>query len=166
MDFIYKRRSIREYTDQPVREEDIKEIVRAGMNAPSAGNEQPWHFVVINDRDILARVPGVHPNAKMVPGAQAAVLVCGDLSLEKHEGYWVQDCSACVENMLLAAAHLGLGSVWLGVYPRQDRVKGFRELLGMPETVVPFALLPIGYPGEEKPDKDEFHEDRIHTNRW
>ncbi len=166
MEAIYKRRSMRKYTDQPVKDKDIQEIIRAGMNAPSAGNEQPWHFVVINDRDTLSQVPGVHPHANMVPGVQVAVLVCGDLTLEKHEGYWVQDCSACVQNMLLAAAHLGLGSVWLGVYPREDRVTGFRKLLGISDTVVPFALIPLGYPGEDKPNKNEFHEDRIHKNRW
>jgi nitroreductase len=153
MDAIYARRSIRKYSSKPLPRETIEDIIRAGMNAPSAGNEQPWHFVVINRRKILEEIPSVHPHAEMVKQAPVAILVCGDLLMEKHEGFWVQDCSAATENMLLAAASLGLGSFWLGVYPRQDRVEGLRRLLNLPDHIVPFSLLPIGYPAEKNPEE-------------
>jgi nitroreductase len=163
---IYRRRSIRSYTAQNVPMEQITQIIHAGMSAPSAGDEQPWHFVVITDRSILDTIPKVHPYANMLKEAPSAVLICGDLELEKHEGYWVQDCSAATENMLLAATALGLASVWLGVYPRQSRVEGLRKLLNLPDHVIPFALLPLGYGAEEKPAKSDFDHARIHSNTW
>ncbi len=166
LEAIYTRRSIRRYAPDPVPEDAIREIIRAGMNAPSAGNEQPWQFVIIDRREILDGIPTVHPHAAMIREAPVAILVCGDLTLETKQGYWVQDCAAATQNMLLAAAALGLGSVWLGVYPRDDRVTGLRRLLGIPETVVPFALLPVGHPAEHKPRKDEFHPERIHRHAW
>jgi nitroreductase len=121
---ILTRRSYRKYNSNPVTEENINIILRAGMHAPSAGNQQPWHFVVIKERKILDKVPSVHPYAEMLKTAQAAVLVCCDLELEKHKGMFVQDCAAATQNMLLAAHALGLGTCWLGVYPRQDRMDG------------------------------------------
>ena len=163
---VYGRRSIRKYTNQPVPEESIQNILRAAMAAPSAGNEQPWQFIVIQDRDALVRLPEVHPYASMVPEAQAAILVCGDRSLEKHEGYWVQDCAAATQNLLLAVRAEGLGGVWLGVYPRQPRMKGLSELLNLPDLIIPFSLIAIGYPAEEKGPSDRFKPDRIHKDRW
>jgi nitroreductase len=137
------------------------------MSAPSAGNQQPWHFVVINDRMILDRIPEFHPHSLMCREAPVAILVCGDPSLEKHVGYWVQDCAAATENLLVAVHSTGLGGVWIGVYPREDRVIGFRRLLDIPEQVIPFSLIPIGHPAEEKPPRpDRYHEARVHKNRW
>ncbi|MCU0846815.1 MAG: nitroreductase family protein [Spirochaetes bacterium] len=166
MEAIYIRRSIRKYSPGPVSEEDLGEIIRAGMNAPSAGNEQPWHFVVIDRRDILDRIPEVHPYSGMIREAPVAVLVCCDLDRVRHEGFWIQDCSAATENMLLEIADRGLGSVWLGVYPREDRVRGLRKIFSLPENIVPFSLLPIGLPGEKKDRKNEFHGEMIHRNSW
>ncbi len=166
MDIFFKRRSIRAYTSESVSDENIDFILKAGMSAPSAGNEQPWHFVVIRDRTILDAIPAIHPHSEMLHQAPVAILTCGDLSLEKHVGYWVQDCSAATENMLLAVTSRGLGSVWLGVYPRQDRVEGLRKLLTIPEHVIPFALIPIGCPGENKPVKTNFDLTKIHYNTW
>jgi nitroreductase len=166
MDTIYRRRSIRKYTDEQVPDEVLLKIIRAGMNAPSAGNQQPWQFVIIDDRILLERITEIHPYAQMLHQAPAAILICGDLDLEKHTGYWVQDCSAAAENMLLEIVDLGFGGVWLGVYPREERVKGIRELLGIPGNIVPFALIAVGRPAEEKGLKGEFHEDRIRRNRW
>ncbi len=163
---ILSRRSIRKYLPKPVPAPIIKEILKAAMSAPSAGNQQPWHFVVIDDPQILGRVPSCHPYAAMVPEAPLAILVCGDLESDIHRGYWVQDCSAATENILLAATALGLGSVWLGVYPRQDRVLGLKKLLGIPERIVPFALVPIGWPAEEKPPPNRYRKSRIHRNGW
>jgi len=138
---ILSRRSIRKYTAQPVSEEMVRELLEAAMAAPSAGNEQPWHFVVMDDREILDAIPRFHPYSRMLEEAPMAILVCGDLELQKYEGYWVQDCSAATENLLIAAQAKGLGAVWLGVYPIEERVAGFRNLLGVPDHVIPFALI-------------------------
>ena len=166
METIYRRRSIRKYTGEPVAHNVLRAVVKAGMNAPSAGNQQPWHFVIIDQRPLLEKITDIHPYAQMLRQAPCAVLVCGDLGLEKHVGYWVQDCSAAVENMLLEIVDQGLGGVWLGVYLREDRVAGIRKLLGIPEGIVPFALIAVGHPGERKSLKDEFHEERIRHNHW
>lgn len=165
-DAIYGRRSIRSYTDAEVPEEDIEVLLRAAMAAPSAGNQQPWHFVVIDDRSILDAIPEYHPYSQMLKEAPLAIAVCGDKREEKHEGFWVQDCSAAVENLLLAAHARGLGAVWLGVYPEQDRVEGTRALLGLPDEVVPLAVVAVGYPGTDKPAMDRYDPDRIHRNVW
>jgi nitroreductase len=166
MDAIYKRRSIRKFTGERVPEEVITELIKAGMNAPSAGNQQPWQFVIIDDRKLLNEIPKFHPYSQMLREAPVAILVCGDTGLEKHEGYWVQDCSAAVENILLEIADRGYGGVWLGVYPRAERVEGVRKLLGIPEGIIPFALIALGRPAEEKPRKNEFNKERIRHNTW
>jgi len=166
MDIIYKRRSIRKFTSQPVSKEMIESFIKAGMNAPSAGNEQPWQFVVIDDRNIFNEIMKVHPHTEMLRTAAVAILVCGDLTLETHKGYWVQDCSAATENILLEIASQGLGAVWCGVHPREQRVDGIRKLLSLPSHIIPFSLIPVGYPDEQKPPKNIFSRDRIHYNGW
>ena len=166
LDAILSRRSIRKYTAQPISDETIKEVLEAAMAAPSAGNEQPWHFVVIDDRRMLDEIPKFHPYSRMLAGAPMAILVCGDLELQKYEGYWVQDCSAATENLLIAAQAKGLGAVWLGVYAIEERVVGFRKLLGIPDHVIPFALISIGYPAEQKPGADRYNSSRVRRNRW
>lgn len=163
---ILSRRSVRSYTGQPVPEELVETVLRAAMAAPSAGNQQPWQFVVITDRKLLDAIPAFHPYARMVLQAPVAVLLCGDLSLEKHKDYWVQDCSAAMQNMLLAIHASGLGGVWLGVHPNAERVAGFRKLLNLPEAIVPLGLLPFGYPSEQPPSVDRYNPSRIHTNHW
>jgi nitroreductase len=166
MDVILSRRSIRKYTNEKVSEEDIKELLQAAMSAPSAGNEQPWHFIVIDDRNILNEIPKFHQYAQMLKEAPVAILVCGDETLERFKGYWVQDCSAAVENILIKVQEKGLGAVWVGVYPDMERVNNFRKLLSIPEHVTPFALIPIGHPAESKPAEDRYNEERVHKNRW
>ena len=166
LDAIFSRRSIRKYTAEPVGDDEIEQVLRAAMAAPSAGNQQPWQFVVIRDREILDAVPKFHPYAKMITEAPVAVLVCGDLSKESVKGYWEQDCSAATENLLLAVEALGLGAVWLGVHPETEREEGCRKLMGIPESVVPFALVPIGHPGEQKPPSDRYDPARVHHDRW
>ncbi|GAB4483480.1 MAG: nitroreductase family protein [Thermodesulfovibrionales bacterium] len=166
MQAIFTRRSIRHYTHDPVTQEKLDAVLRAAMFAPSAGNQRPWHFVVITGRKTLDQIPSFHPHSLMVKEAVAAVLVCGDPTLEKHQGYWVQDCAAATENLLLAAHANGLGSVWVGVYPREERMTGFRKLLNIPDHVMPFALAPLGFPAEEKQQPDRYQPDRIHTDGW
>jgi len=163
---IHTRRSIRKFQDKPVSPDLVKEIIKAGTSAPSAGNEQPWHFVVVTDRALLDRIPEVHPYAAMSREAQVGILVCGDLSLEKYLGYWVQDCSAAIQNMLIAIHALGLGAVWTGVYPTEDRVPNFRKMFDLPDNIVPLAFVPIGYPAQELPPQDRYKEERVHHNRW
>jgi nitroreductase len=163
---ILTRRSIRRYTPQQVPEETVRQLLQAAMSAPSAGNEQPWQFVVITDRRLLDEIPRFHPFAAMLKEASVAIVVCGDLRLEKNKGYWVQDCSAATQNLLLAAHAKGLGAVWLGVYPREDRVVNVRKLLGLPESVVPLCLVPLGYPAERIPSTERYDPSRAHFNTW
>jgi nitroreductase len=166
LEAIRTRRSIRAFTQEQVPDEQLRKIIEAGMYAPSAGNQQPWQFVVITDKNILKKVPDIHPYATMVPEVSVAILVCGDTSLEKFKGYWVQDCSAAVQNMLLAAHSLGLGAVWTGIHPMQDRVGGFQKLCKLPDSIVPLALVPLGYPAQKPGTAQRFKEERIHSNTW
>ena len=166
IDAILKRRSIRHYRGEPVDKSKINELLTAGMYAPSARNEQPWHFVVIEDRRLLEKIMEVHPYASMLSGAAFAILVCGDETLELSKGYWSVDCAASTQNLLLAAHALGLGAVWLGVYPREERQSGIREIFGLPSHIHPFSLISVGYPAEDKPVPDRFREDRIRWNKW
>lgn len=163
---IHTRRSIRKYQDKPVPEELLRQILAAAMHAPSACNAQPWQFVLISDRELLAQIPRINPNAHMAGRAPLAILVCGDLSLEESAGYWVVDCAAAAQNLLLAAHALGLGAVWTGVYPRQQRIDGLRRLLDLPENVVPHSLIVLGYPAEQPAAEDRYRAERVHHNRW
>jgi nitroreductase len=166
LESIFTRRSIRKYTDRPVPEDLVTELLRAAMAAPSAGNEQAWQFIVIRDRALLNAIPKFHPYSAMLKHASVAILVCGDLTLEKYKGYWVQDCSAATQNLLLAATAKGLGAVWTGVYPLEDRVAGMRKLLNLPEHVIPLSLVPIGFPAEQPAKIDRFNAERVHRDRW
>jgi len=166
LEAIRTRRSIREYENRPVPDSLIKQVIAAAMMAPSARNGQPWQFVVIDDRELLDRVPEFHPNAEMARRAPVAILVCGDLTLEGSPGYWPIDCAAATQNLLLAAHALGLGAVWTGVYPREERMNGFRRLLNLPEHVVPHTFVPIGYPAERPVSADRYQPARVHRNGW
>ena len=166
MDLFVTRRSIRKYTGQAVTQEQLEELLRAGMAAPTGRNAQPWQFVVLTDREVLDGIPAFAPNTAMLTGAPAAIVVCGDLSMEQVPGLWVQDCSAATENILLAAHAAGLGAVWLSIYPNEERVTKMRSHLILPDTVIPLAVISIGYPAEEKEPSDRFKPERIHYNRW
>ena len=166
LDTILARRSIRKYTSEPVPDEMVTYLLRAAMAAPSAGNEQPWHFVVIRERHLLEQLTRVHPYAQMLHDANLAIMVCGDKTLEKYEGYWIQDCSAATENILIAAEDMGLGSVWLGVYPNIERSDPMRVLLDLPKNVIPFAIISVGFPAEEKEPANRYNPGRIHYDRW
>ncbi len=166
LEAIHSRRSIRRYEDRPVPEELVRKLLAAASSAPSARNQQPWQFVVIDDRQMLGEIAEVNPNAQMARRALLAILVCGDLGLETSPGYWVVDCAAAVENMLLAAHALGLGAVWTGVYPRQERMDGLRQIARLPEGIMPHSLVVLGYPAEHPVPQDRFRPERVHRNGW
>ena len=166
LEAMLTRRSIRRYTGKPVSDEQIRALLEAAMSAPSAGNEQPWQFIVITQRGLLDQIPTFHPYADMLREAPVAILVCGDVELERYKGSWVQDCSAATQNLLLAAHAKGLGAVWVGVYPKDDRVQRVQKLLDLPAHVIPLALVPIGHPAERIPPVNRFDASRIHTNGW
>ena len=166
IDAILKRRSIRRYSGKAVNKSDIKLLLKAGMYAPSAMNQQPWYFLVINERILLSRITEIHPHASMLSDAELAILVCGDINLERSSGYWPVDCAAATQNILLAAHALGLGAVWLGVYPRQERQSAIRKVIDLPAHVHPFSLISVGHPAEVKVLPDRFKEDRIRWNEW
>ena len=166
LEAIMTRRSIRHYRDRPVSDADLEKLLRAAMAAPSARNEQPWHFVVARDPAVKDRIPDYHPYAASVKQAPLAVLVCADLEQESFKDYWEQNCAAATENLLVAARALGLGTVWLGVHPRPERVAGMRELFALPETVMPFCVVAVGYPAEDPGPADRFQPARVHYDKW
>jgi len=160
---LFARRSIRRYTGEPVSEADIHSLLEAGMAAPSGSNQKPWHFVVVTDRATLRALADAHPYGKMLAGAALAIAVCGDPSISD---WWVQDCSAATENLLVAAAGLGLGGVWIGCHGRPEREQAIRQVLGIPPRIGVLSVLSIGYPGEKKEARTQFDPAKVHRNRW
>ena len=166
LEAIRTRRSVRKFQDRPVSEEDLRQVLTAAMMAPSARNSQPWHFVVIDDHTMLTDYAQKHRNAEMAAVAPMAILVCGDLTLELSPGYWPVDCAAAAENLLLAAHALGLGAVWTGVYPREDRMGTLRRMCKLPDHVMPHSLIVIGHPAEAPVSTDRYRADRVRRNTW
>ncbi|MFW6115434.1 MAG: nitroreductase family protein [Chloroflexota bacterium] len=164
MDTIFARRSIRQYTEEPVSDESIEILLKAAMAAPSASNRKPWQFIVVTKRETLDALADAHPHGKMLFEAPLCISVCGDLT--EMERYWVQDCSAATENLLLAATALGLGAVWLGIYPRDERVAAVRPILDLPDHITPLNLVSIGHPAEEKPARTQYDAARVHREGW
>lgn len=163
---IMTRRSIRHYIRRDVDKSLIDLLLKSAMYAPSARNEQPWHFIAIDQTELFEEIMKVHPYASMLSGAGAAILVCGDEKLELSKGYWPVDCSAATQNILLAAHSLGLGAVWLGVYPRNERMDGIRKIFNLPDHIQPFSLVSIGYPAEKKKITERYKEERVRWNHW
>lgn len=155
LEVIHNRKSVRHFTDQPVSKKQLETLLRAGMAAPTAVNRQPWVFYVVTKREVLDKLSQQLPYAKMLSQAQAAIVVCGDMEKAgnlKDKSYWVQDCSAATENILLAAESIGLGAVWTASYPYDDRSETVSNALNLPENHVPLNVVPIGYPtGEDIP---------------
>lgn len=165
---IMTRTSIRQFTDRPIAKDTLLSIVKAGMAAPSAVNLQPWNFIIIDEQEALKKLNEVHPHANLKT-ATAAIVVCGMLDKTDNEeirAYWVQDCSAATENILLAAHAYGLGAVWCGVYPNPERIPAVKEVLGIPENVEPLNIITMGYPDENPEPKDKWKEDNIHFQKW
>lgn len=164
LECIQTRRSIRKYLDRPIPDDMIKQLLEAAMTAPSAHNEQPWHFVVVKNRDKLKafKEAGSQPAA----GAAAGVLVCGEPALAKAQGTWPLDCSNATENLLLAANALGLGGVWTVAYPDEGRMAKYRELLSIPQTIMPFAFVCLGWPEKPGWKENRFKPERIKQEVW
>ena len=163
------RASGRAYDDRKVEEEKVEALLRAAMAAPTARDSRPWAFVVIKDRNVLNAIADTLRNSKMAAKAQLAIAVCGDMTKAMEgEGrdFWIQDASAATENLLIAATAQGLGAVWTGIYPSAERTALVREILGLPEHIIPLNIIPIGYPAGEFTPKDKWDPTNIHTDRW
>jgi nitroreductase len=163
LNMIFARRSIRAYTEEPVSEQDIQSLLEAGMAAPSGSNRKPWHFVVVRDRETLQALARAHPFGKMIGLAGVGIAVCGDPGISD---WWVQDCTAATENILIAAVGLGLGGVWVGCHGRPEREKAIRDVLGIPQRIGVLSLLSIGHPAERKEARTQYDPGRLHENRW
>ncbi|SPE52299.1 putative NADH dehydrogenase/NAD(P)H nitroreductase AF_2267 [Verrucomicrobia bacterium] len=166
--FILERRSIRVYSPGEVSEAQVHTLLAAAMAAPSAAAKYPWHFVVIRNRQTLATLAEALPYGQMLRSAALGIAVCGDLAVA-HDGqlsYLLQDCSAATQNLLLAAHIIGLGACWLGVHPREDRIKRLKEVLSLPASVIPVACISIGHPGESKEPHARFDPGSVHLEKW
>lgn len=168
VEMITSRRSIRSYREAEISEELVVKIIGVAMTAPSAGNQQPWQFIVVRDREKLSCIQKFHPYCKMAAKAPLAIVVCGDPVGKKWPDYWVQDCSAAVQNLLLAARAEGIGTVWTGVYPLEERVAGCRELFSVPDHIIPFAVIPMGWPKESSEFKavNRFNKALVHMEYY
>lgn len=161
---IHNRKSVRNYTDQPVSKKQIETLVRAGMAAPTAANRQPWVFYVISKRETLDALAEQLPYAKMLTQVNNAIVVCGDMDMAGNladKGYWVQDCAAATENILLAAESMGIGAVWTASYPYDDRTQVVIKELNLPEKHIPLNVIPIGYPTGEDVPKNKWKPENI-----
>jgi nitroreductase len=166
---ILTRTSIRDYENKQIDECKIDSLLQAAMSAPTARNQQPWKFVVINDKEILKTISEQFKSMRMAEKAPIAIVVCGDLDLAldgEGRDYWVQDASAATENLLLAAHSMGLGAVWCGIYPIQERVDTLSKLLNLPDNIVPLNVIPIGYPAENPNPKDKWKPENVRYNTW
>lgn len=162
------RRSIRTYDDRVIDEASIETILQVAMAAPSACAKDPWRFIVVRDKRTLARIADGLPNGKMLVAASVGIVVCGDI-VEAHdcqESYLLQDCSAAIENILLGATALGIGTCWLGVHPRPDRIEHVRRVLQIPSTIIPVACVSCGYPAEIRPPRTRFRSEHVHHETW
>ena len=166
---ILTRTSVRNFKDQAVSDDLKSALLHAGMAAPSGVNKQPWEFILIDDDKILKKLSESLPYAKMAAQAPMAILVCGNRErfLDGDDStLWVQDLSAASENILLAAHALGLGAVWTCLYPHKDRMESVRDILNLPDNIIPFNLIPVGYPSKVHKPIDKWHPDRIHHNHF
>jgi nitroreductase len=164
---LLTRRSVRKYTGGKISDADIYKVINAGMYAPSARNTRPWHFIVIDDKNVLDKIMAFHPYAAMLSQASHAIVVCGDENLQNGPGYYVMDCSAAAENILLAAHALGLGAVWIGIHPKNDRIEALSALLELPQHVKPVVLISLGIPSESYDTAGQrYEQEKIRYNRW
>jgi nitroreductase len=168
LSFLFGRRSVRAYQPKPVSDEMVADLLAAAMAAPSACGKDPWRFVVVREQTTRRALAAALPNGSMITDAPVGVVVCGDLNAA-HAGelsYLLQDCSAAIENLLLAAHALGLGACWLGVHPRQPRIEALTKILDLPENIVPVSGIALGWPAEEKAARTRFDAKYVHLEKW
>lgn len=165
---IFTRRSIRKYQDEPVPEELIADLLEAGMAAPSAVARDPWHFIVVKNRATMEKIVQIQPHARMLRQAPLLFIVCGDINLAHDQllSYMLQDLSAAVENILIAANALGLGACWLGIHPREERIAGIKQLFDLPDNIIPMCGIAIGFPAEQPEPRTRYREERVHVEKW
>lgn len=161
--WILRRRSIRAYTAEPVSDDQVQALLQAAMAAPSANDVRPWAFVVVRDPERRRVLAETHPWSSMCADAPVVVAVVGDPQASVH---WIEDCSAATENLLLTASDLGLGAVWVAVYPRAEREAHVRRALHIPDRLRVLCLLPIGHPAEQKPPRTRFEASKVHSETW
>ena len=168
LDFILSRRSIRVYSPGEVSEAAVTRLLEAAMAAPSAMTKDPWRFVVVRDKQTLAKLSTLHPGAAMLASAAMAIVVCGDLDVafERQVSYLLQDCSAAIENLLLAAHAQGLGACWVGIHPGEALIKRVKELLSLPASFVPVAVVSLGQPGEQPPPRTRYNAEYVRHEKW
>ena len=162
---VMTRRSIRAWTAEAVSKEQRQTILEAAMNAPSAADARPWHFVTMDEPEVIRRFTGLG-GTEMLEHSTFMVLVCGEIGREIYPGFWPQDCSCAAQNMQLAAHDIGVGCVWIAIYPLEDRVEACREWLDIPADITPFALLAMGHPAEHPEPEYRFDSMRVHQNGW
>lgn len=163
LDLIKKRRSIRQYTDQDVTDEQVRMLLEAAMAAPSGSALDPWHFIVVRDAAARQKLASTHTFSDMCARAPVVFAICGD---EKFSAHWIADCAAATENLLLAATALGLGGVWVGVYPRAEREDHVRAVLGVPPHIRILCLVPLGHPAEDKPPRTRYAAAKVHSETF
>lgn len=163
---LLNRRSIRKYKNQKISKEEIYKILKAAMYAPSAMNLQAWQFIVIDDKDVLIETIKSIPYAEMLKQSAAAILVCGDSAIERNESWLLQNCSAAIQNILLSAYGLGIGSCWIAIHSMDDVYKNIKNQFELPESIVPVSLISLGYPDEEVKTEERFKKEKIHFNKW
>lgn len=163
---LLSRRSIRRYSDRKIEKKIVDKIIYAGMHAPSAVNKQPWHFIIFEDKETCRKVTEVHKSSTMLLSSAINILVCYDETLQHDEGYGLLDCSAATQNILLAAHGMGIGSCWIGIYPRENRMAALEQLFKLPKHIKPFSIISLGYPDEEKAIPERFKPERIHREKW
>lgn len=165
---LFARRSLRQYTQEPVPESLIHDLLEAGMAAPSAMHKDPWHVLVLRSRATIDQLHACLPNGKMLAGAQAALVVCGDIDRahDRELSFLLQDVSAAIENILLAASMLGLGACWLGIHPREERITAVSRQFHLPHGIIPVAGIALGWPAEEKEPRTRFNRGLVHVERW
>lgn len=163
---LLKRRSIRKFTEEKVSDEMIDELMHAAMSGPSACNKTPWEFYVVSDKETLEQLYGAAHYSKIT--APLAIVVCGDVTRAlplKYSEFWVQDCSAATENILLRAVDLGLGGVWCGIHPQKLAEKKVSKALGLPTKLIPLNIIYLGHPAEEQPARDQYKDEYVHFIR-
>lgn len=166
LEALKTRRSIRKFKEGKISEDIINELLNCAMFSPSAFDYQPWHFIVIDKKEIFDNILKAAAHAEMIKEASHAIILCGDKKLEENIGLLIQDLSAATQNLLLAAHTYGLGAVWIGIYPFEEIVNGIKDVFNLPENIIPVSMAVIGYPGEKPEQPERFKEDRIHLNEW